>query len=464
MTQVAGGSRRPFCGANATEVLRYGYGLVMNRTFHALVATALLGGVAALASASPAASQEATTTRPICFPVEGGASAVRWSDTWGASRDGGARTHQGQDLMGPKMTPLVSAVDGTVREIVFQNDKGNRVVVQDDDGWFYVYLHVNNDTPGTDDMAATRDQAFVPGLAVGQRVTKCQRIAYLGDSGNAEGSGAHLHFEIRQPVTSGDPTRSWAWSSAIAINPADSLRAASGSTSTSSGSTGSIQTVTSTKWSPFATATELVDRQYLDFYGRAADSGGRTYWTGRLTSGVETPASFIGKLLAAPEFEARIAPVARLYWAYFDRIPDTDGLKHWIGRTGSGTTLGQVSQAFAGSAEFTAMYGSLSNDDFVRLVYRNVLDREPDAAGLQHWTGRLAAGVSRGDVMVGFSESPEYTATLRSKVRVVLAYVAMLQRSPDPGGLDHWASRGADALVPGIFASEEYKARIAQLR
>ncbi len=72
--------------------------------------------------------------------------------------------------MAPKMTRLVSAVDGKVLQIVFQNDKGNRVVVQGDDGWFYVYLHVNNDRPGTDDGAAAFNEAFAPGLTQGQRV------------------------------------------------------------------------------------------------------------------------------------------------------------------------------------------------------------------------------------------------------------------------------------------------------
>ena len=64
------------------------------------------------------------------------------------------------------MRPLVAAVDGTVREIVYDNASGNRVVVQDDEGWFYVYLHLNNDTPGTDDRQATRDQVFAAGLDV----------------------------------------------------------------------------------------------------------------------------------------------------------------------------------------------------------------------------------------------------------------------------------------------------------
>lgn len=427
------------------------------RSFAATAAALVVTGVAAVVPAQPAGAE----TRPICYPVEGGTAVAPIADSFGDPRGGGTRLHEGDDLMAPKHTRLLSTVDGTVREIVFQNDKGNRVVVQDDAGWFYVYLHVNNDTPGTDDMSATRDQAFAAGLVVGQRVSRCQPIGYVGDSGNAEASGSQLHFEIRRPVTTGDPTRSWAWSSAEAIDPVPSLRAASGQPDPSPGPS----PAPTGRWAPFVSVNELVTRQYLDFYGRSPDAGGAQYWSGRLTSGAESPTSFIGRLLTAPEFEARVAPVARLYWAYFDRIPDTAGLLHWVEETGSGSTLGDVSQAFAGSPEFGATYGSLSDADFVTLVYRNVLDREPDAAGRAHWTDQLARRtLTRGQVMIGFSESPEYRAALADEVRVVLAYVAMLERSPDPGGLAHWASRGVTTLVQGVYASPEYRSRIQSKR
>jgi len=445
-----------------------------------IAVTAAFGTALAFAPTSPAAAE----ARSICYPVAGGSSGATWTDTFGAPRGDGTRAHEGQDLMsvgGQKMRPLLSAVDGTVRELVYQNDKGNRLVVQDDDGWFYVYIHVNNDTPGTDDGQATRDQVFPAGLEVGDRVSRCETISYMGDSGNAEGTGAHVHFEIRRPLTGGDASRSWAWSSAEPINPADSLRAAttadgsavpqpssgtssSGTSSSGTSSSGTSNFSSSSRWTPFSSVGALVDRQYRDFYGRAPDSGGATYWANRLSSGVETPASFIGKLLAAPEFEARVAPVARLYWAYFDRIPDTDGLLYWIHEVTDGAaTLGEVSDAFAASAEFRATYGSLSDADFVGLVYRNVLDREADAGGRSYWSDRLAGGLRRGDVMIGFSESPEYRGALADEVRVVLAYVAMLERSPDQGGLEYWSARGAGGLVTGIYASDEYRARIRSL-
>ena len=46
----------------------------------------------------------------------------------------------------------------------------------------------------------------------------------------------------------------------------------------------------------------------------------------------------------------------------------------------------------------------------MRRVYRNVLDREPDQAGLEFWSGQLERGArNRGQVMTGFSESSEFS-------------------------------------------------------
>jgi Domain of unknown function (DUF4214) len=126
-----------------------------------------------------------------------------------------------------------------------------------------------------------------------------------------------------------------------------------------------------------------------------------------------------------------VFPVVRLYEAYFGRGPDTGGLAFWVGRIRSGTPTANVSDAFAGSPEFVARYGSLSNGAFVDRVYRNVLGRAPDAVGAAFWTGVLDSGqANRGQVMLGFSDSKEYARRLRNVVRVAAAYFGMLRRVP----------------------------------
>jgi Peptidase family M23 len=167
-------------------------------------------------AASPAAA--ADVVKPIVFPVDG---QVTYTDTFGACRDGCTRYHEGQDLMGKKMLPLLAAVDGVVHRITFNNTSsgGNSVTIKGADGWTYHYLHVNNDTPGTDDAKATRKQAFPDNIVLGATVRRGQVVGYMGDSGNAESTSPHLHFEIRQPAAPGSYT-------GAPINPYESLRQA----------------------------------------------------------------------------------------------------------------------------------------------------------------------------------------------------------------------------------------------
>lgn len=139
---------------------------------------------------------DAEIIRPITFPARG---IVHFSDDFGDSRSGG-RTHEGNDIIGPKMTPLVSAVNGRISSVVYPEASwGYAIIVRDSEGWSYHYLHVNNDTPGTDDGSGGADHAYASGILPGVRVEQGDLLGWMGDSGNAEWVGSHLHFEIRMP-------------------------------------------------------------------------------------------------------------------------------------------------------------------------------------------------------------------------------------------------------------------------
>ncbi|MGH9043063.1 MAG: M23 family metallopeptidase, partial [Acidimicrobiia bacterium] len=151
--------------------------------------------------------------RRITLPVQG---KIGYSDDFGDPRAEG-RTHAGNDLLTPRHTPLLAAADSRVRRITIDDgsNEGNALVLRDADGWDYWYLHINNDTPGTDDGLNPLEFAFAPGIEVGARVKAGDVVAFAGDSGNAEGTSPHLHFEIHQP----DGT---------AVSPYPSLRIAQG--------------------------------------------------------------------------------------------------------------------------------------------------------------------------------------------------------------------------------------------
>ncbi len=159
----------------------------------------LAAGLAPAAGAAPSGwdhvDEDGTEVRPITFPVQGDTYYV---DTWLYPR--GSRRHLGVDMMADKLTPIVAVRTGCVTYLDYGGPGGgNMLTLTDTEGWEYRYIHMNNDTPGTDDGANPYEWAFANGLQEGDCVTEGQLISYVGDSGNAENSGSHLHFEIRRP-------------------------------------------------------------------------------------------------------------------------------------------------------------------------------------------------------------------------------------------------------------------------
>jgi hypothetical protein len=214
----------------------------------------------------------------------------------------------------------------------------------------------------------------------------------------------------------------------------------------------------------FANTRLFAMQQYRDFLAREGDAAGISFWASQMNAGTQTRAQMVETFFNSAEFQGAIAPVARLYFAYFLRIPDYGGLNYWIGQARAGSSLETISDAFATSAEFVSRYGSLSNSQFVTLVYQNVLGRAPDAAGLAYWAGRLATGLTRGQMMAQFSESAEYAAVIGSEVYVTMIYSGMLRRAPDQAGFDFWVgyldkgNTGA-ALINGFLGATEYRQR-----
>lgn len=113
----------------------------------------------------------------------------------------------------------------------------------------------------------------------------------------------------------------------------------------------------------------------------------------------------------------------RLYLAAFDRLPDSDGLGYHTKSLQNGVPLWEVARQFTASPEFASRYGRPEDSDFVNLLYQNVLNRDADAGGMAYYLERLEASVmTRADVLVGFSESPENQASLLGLGQLPLLY------------------------------------------
>jgi len=131
-------------------------------------------------------------------------TAVSFWDSWGARRSGGRR-HQGIDILSPRGTEIRAVADGTVTDFGHQRLSGLYLRIDHGDGWKTTYMHLNNDTLGTDDGAGGVWTAIHPLITIGTEVVAGQVIGYVGDSGNAEGTQPHTHFEMSFEGTKVNP-------------------------------------------------------------------------------------------------------------------------------------------------------------------------------------------------------------------------------------------------------------------
>jgi serralysin len=109
--------------------------------------------------------------------------------------------------------------------------------------------------------------------------------------------------------------------------------------------------------------------------------------------------------VAAAVSGARLHAVVELYVGFFNRVPDAEGLNFWLGQMNQGMTTAQVADAFYSAAlQFSSLTGytsTMTNEDFVKVIYKNVLGRPSvDAEGLAYWSGALAQGTeTRGSLL-----------------------------------------------------------------
>jgi murein DD-endopeptidase MepM/ murein hydrolase activator NlpD len=128
-----------------------------------------------------AASQQQAVGAGLC-PVAGPAT---FTDTWLAPRSGG-RQHQGVDIFAPEGTPVIAVAPGRLEH--YNNTLGGLSYrLYADDGTYYYGTHLS--------AYANQDAGHVDAGTV---------IGYVGRTGNAATTPAHLHWEIH-PAGRGTP-------------------------------------------------------------------------------------------------------------------------------------------------------------------------------------------------------------------------------------------------------------------
>lgn len=130
-----------------------------------------------------------TAVAKLPMPVLFGVAPSNLTPNFGDPRDNGARTHEGEDIMAVKGTPIVSPTDAVVLRLETGVDEGNTVYTANPGGESFVYMHLDH---------------FGEGVVAGEVLRSGTLVGYVGNTGNASGGPAHLHLEIHN--SSGVPT------------------------------------------------------------------------------------------------------------------------------------------------------------------------------------------------------------------------------------------------------------------
>ena len=124
------------------------------------------------------ANSDRLAAERFVFPVFG--TGVTVADDFGAPRAVTVE-HQGNDVFGPFGAPVLAVADGTVRKVGTLPISGNRLWLRTDDGDAFFYAHLS---------------AFAPAAVSGERVRKGELLGFVGNTGQAETTPPHVHFEI----------------------------------------------------------------------------------------------------------------------------------------------------------------------------------------------------------------------------------------------------------------------------
>jgi murein DD-endopeptidase MepM/ murein hydrolase activator NlpD len=127
-----------------------------------------------------ALAKKLRTLRGYAFPVAG---KHNFTDTFGAARSD-VPVHVGNDVFAAFGTPIVAVADGRLYRVGTLPISGNRLWLRDRHGYRYFYCHLSD---------------FAASAYNGADVHAGEVIGFVGNTGDAEPTPPHLHFEVHMP-------------------------------------------------------------------------------------------------------------------------------------------------------------------------------------------------------------------------------------------------------------------------
>jgi hypothetical protein len=199
----------------------------------------------------------------------------------------------------------------------------------------------------------------------------------------------------------------------------------------------------------------FVKASYQDFLGRAPSADELTAQSTALSQGRVSRSSYLDSLSRSDEWLSTI--VTKMYKDTLQRNPDAAGLAGWVKALRSGQwSVAQVASYFYASPEYYQNFAGNAPTPWVTQLYQKLLNRDPDAPGLAQWVQQTNdPRYGRMWVAANFYQSTESRTR-----RVEALYQALLFREPDSTGWPYWTNTvwttGDLVLATQIAGSQEY--------
>jgi hypothetical protein len=223
---------------------------------------------------------------------------------------------------------------------------------------------------------------------------------------------------------------------------------------------------------------QFVARLYRDVLGRDPDPSGLAGWVGFLNANchVNGLATIARGFFDSPEFrDARglslAGRVSAIYRTFLGREADPGGLAGWANVLRQAGLM-VATRGFIPSVEFRSVLPDPTNRPavaaLVTRLYEQILQRQPDPPGLNGWVDFITSTGDFATAAVGFLASAEFESrALTTRDYVSILYRTFLNREPDPAGLRGWQNVLQDALLDvinaGFIPSIEYQGQAAAI-
>ncbi len=218
------------------------------------------------------------------------------------------------------------------------------------------------------------------------------------------------------------------------------------------------------RWRPHVTGARYWTQMFVDAEGSLRTQSKVGSYTSAIVRAGLPQGDLTAGVVLSPTTDGRIGSIDRLYRTLLDRDPDTAGLTANVHARDRGLTATGLASRFLQSSEFEKLYGTPDDATFIGLLFHNALRRAATQHDLDYWTPRLTGGLPRQDLALIFANSAEHRTRIGVATKVTTAFFVMVRRVPSVASRGYWEPRLAAGtpnrdLVVGLLRSPEYLAR-----